>query len=96
MMLIEFYCFLGVAKIGYVLSPPYVIVDGKTNEKFGIYPDIIHDLAKRLNFTFDFVPSYDGKYGNLEANGSWNGLIQMILNKDIDFSMSLLSPTHDR
>ena len=36
-------------------------------------------LAKQLHFEYEYVLSEDGKFGSPTANGSWNGLIKMLL-----------------
>ena len=75
---------------------PYVGIDETTGRAFGIFPDILNEMSSVLNFTYEMVPSFDGNYGSVDSNGSWNGLIKMILDKRVDFSMSLLSVTYIR
>ena len=36
-------------------------------------------LASILEFDYDYVLSEDNKFGSPEANGTWNGLIKMLL-----------------
>ena len=38
--------------------------------------DLVKALAKKLKFKYKFHIVADGKYGNVDANGQWNGMIR--------------------
>ena len=84
-------------KVGYVHTSPYtgVGIDNEGNP-YGAIPEIINAIAKELNFTYDILPSPDGKFGTADANGSWNGLIRMVMDRKIDFTLSPTVRTHSR
>ena len=41
--------------------------------------ELVELLAAQLEFDYVYVLSEDNKFGSPEANGSWNGLIKMLL-----------------
>ena len=49
-----------------------------------MFPKIMKLLSKRMNFKLEFVPSVDGKWGKKSANGSWNGIVGMLIRKEVD------------
>ena len=57
---------------------------------------LFSSLEEILNFTSVMVPSFDGKYGIIDANGTWNGEIGRLDQHKIDFSINGLTVLHDR
>ena len=55
----------------------------------GLFLEPLNILAKKLNFTLALMPSKDGQYGAMDSNGTWNGLINMIINKETDIALIL-------
>lgn len=55
----------------------------KGNDRYeGFCMDLISEIAKLLNFTFEFELAPDGKYGNYDPKTkSWNGLIKELLDR---------------
>ena len=43
--------------------------------------DLLNIFAKRLNFTYDLFASPDGKYGAMNKDGTWNGMIGYVKDK---------------
>ncbi len=76
----------------------YVILDGNLSTSLprGFFIDILEPLAKRLNFTIDYVDSVDGHWGTLEESGVWNGLVGMLARGEADIVAAALSITLDR
>ena len=58
--------------------------DGAMTGATGFYPDIMSELMARLNFTLMYVPSKDGNWGTRTGNGSWNGLVSMLIDGEVD------------
>ena len=53
----------------------------KGNSRFeGFIPDMMDELATRLQFSYDLYLVPDGNFGSLMDNGEWNGMIQQVLN----------------
>lgn len=57
---------------------------------------LFSSLEEILNFTSVMVPSFDGKYGIIDANGTWNGEIGRLDQHKIDFSIMDLTVLYDR
>lgn len=46
------------------------------NDRFeGYMADILRLLADRLDFEYDLCLSTDGRYGDVDAEGRWDGVI---------------------
>ncbi|XP_041351058.1 glutamate receptor ionotropic, kainate 4-like [Gigantopelta aegis] len=64
-------------------------VDNAT-EYSGFSIDLLKALARRLNFTYEFVEPTHGTWGVLD-NGSWNGLVGMMERREADLALADLS-----
>ena len=88
----------------YVVSPPYVIVESNNvvheNENIklgGIIGEIWHnDLEKRMNFTTKIRPSPDNTWGALKPDGTWNGIINGLIQNRTQIGLSAFFITYDR
>ncbi|TRY61158.1 hypothetical protein TCAL_11076 [Tigriopus californicus] len=74
-------------KVGAIPGPNYF----ETGEDV----DRIRTLEKSLNFTASYVIPPDLAYGSI-INGTWNGLVQLLLDKAIDFGSPLMTQTLER
>ena len=72
--------------------------DGNPRSPYsGIFGDMMTRMAKKLNFTLAAKVPEDGKWGSFEADGStWNGMVRMLLEGDIDICTAGLSQTEER
>ena len=71
--------------------------DGAVDELVGIVGDLWHDvLEKSLNCTAKISVPPDGKWGNLEKDGSWSGLVRGLLEKRSQIVITSLYKTEDR
>ena len=50
----------------------------------GLFPDVWHSLQEILNFTYTLKPPPDNKWGSLQSNGQWNGMINELIQERID------------
>ena len=56
------------------------------NDRFtGYCKDLLEKIAKELQFDYDIKEPTDGLYGSMQADGSWNGMINMLI-KDVSFT----------
>lgn len=73
-------------------EPPFINIDKNCTRLdpsdktcySGLCIELVEKLAQELQFEYVFIESFDKKFGSPEANGSWNGLIKMLLDGDID------------
>ncbi|XP_037800534.1 probable glutamate receptor [Penaeus monodon] len=61
----------------------------------GPMANFLEVLAKSLNFTYSVVLG-DGYWGAPDANGTWNGMIGMLLREEADFGLGPFGMTHAR
>ncbi|XP_043794555.1 glutamate receptor ionotropic, kainate 2-like isoform X3 [Apis laboriosa] len=93
-------------KISTKLGPPYVmevtdsatrgiLIEQKRYEGFCV--DLIEEIAKLLNFKYEFELVPDGNYGTLnKETKQWNGLIRRLLDHDADLAICDLTITYER
>ena len=62
----------------------------------GLFLDPINILASKLNFTVNFMIPGDGAWGALNSNGTWTGMIGMLIKKEVDIAAADLSATEAR
>ncbi|PFX17107.1 Glutamate receptor ionotropic, kainate 3, partial [Stylophora pistillata] len=78
---------------------PFAIKRRKEDGGFfyeGYCIDLLNELARKLKFTYEVYISPDGKYGAENENGTWNGVINEILNERTDMAISALTITERR
>ena len=61
----------------------------------GFFIEPLNILAQKLNFSLKFMPSIDGQWG-ISINGTWNGLIGMLIRRQADIAAAGLSLTIER
>lgn len=47
----------------------------------GICINMLQELAKSFNFTYNLIEAPDRKFGSVDENGEWNGLVRMVMDK---------------
>lgn len=67
------------------------IIGGK-----GFFIDPLNILSKELNFSVKYMSSIDGQWGAMDINGTWNGLIGMLVRGQADMAAAGLSQTIER
>ncbi len=65
-------------------------------EERGILADVMQTLQNRLNFSTEIVFGPDDKYGTINPDGSWNGIVGQLQKHSIDLSTAGLTTTADR
>jgi len=49
--------------------------DGGSDEFVGFIPDLLNRLSEMVDFDYEIRLVSDGKYGEITADGHWNGMI---------------------
>ena len=62
----------------------------------GFLLEPLNMLATKLNFTIKLMPSKDGKWGTKDSNGTWNGMIGMLIKHQADMAGASLTITKER
>ncbi|CAD5215755.1 unnamed protein product [Bursaphelenchus xylophilus] len=68
--------------------------DGISYDGFCI--DLLKEMAKVLNFTFEIIEVEDGTYGVQDETGRWNGIIGVLQRHEADLSISAVTITYSR
>lgn len=58
--------------------------------------DPLNYLSNKLNFTIKYMHSIDGKWGGVNSNENWNGLIGMLVDGKCDIAAGALTRTKER
>ena len=53
-------------------------------------------LQEIMNFTYSVIEPPDGQYGALQPDGTWNGIIKLLANQDIDIGLTAFTITQER
>ena len=60
-----------------------------TNLADGKSMDILKQLSKMLNFKVRIFRRFDGKWGGIDKNGNWNGMISNLMSGEADIALAL-------
>ncbi|XP_045123834.1 probable glutamate receptor [Portunus trituberculatus] len=79
--------------------PPHILVtpgkDGAPTTAAGPMATFLENLAASLNFTYSVVQG-DGYWGAPTDNGTWNGMIGMVMRKEANMGLGPFGMTHAR
>lgn len=56
----------------------------------GIFPEVLSVLRSVMGFEVEFFRPEDGKWGSMEQNGTWNGIVGCLENGEADIRDMLL------
>ena len=62
----------------------------------GYFIEPIYYMAEKLNFTPKFLASVDNKWGGKDVNGTWNGMVGMLVKDEADIIAAGLTRTWER
>lgn len=57
----------------------------------GIFIEPLNILSSQLNFTLNLTASIDNKWGSVNADGAWNGMIGMVVRGEADIAAASLT-----
>ncbi|XP_076279785.1 ionotropic receptor 25a [Lasioglossum baleicum] len=79
-----------------VIHPPFVMFDEKKNEYYGFCIDLLNEIKDTVVFQYEIRETEDGRYGNLNPNGSWDGMMKELITKRADIALGSLWVTAER
>ncbi|XP_077457545.1 glutamate receptor ionotropic, delta-2 isoform X1 [Stigmatopora argus] len=89
-----------VLRVVTVLEEPFVMVSenvlGKPKKYQGFSIDVLDALSNYLGFKYEIYIAPDHKYGSLQPDGQWNGLMGELVFKRADIGLSALTITPER
>ena len=53
-------------------------------------------LQEIMNFTYTVIEPPDGQYGALQPDGTWNGMVKLLANQDIDIATTTFAVTQEQ
>ena len=80
------------------LWPIYVTIKGEDLNKTiygGSFMEVLDIVSQDLNFTYEVKIAPDGHWGS-KVNGTWNGIVGLLHNKQADISVAPLTTTPQR
>ena len=57
----------------------------------GIFVEVLEELSRLLNFSYTVSVPPDGKWGALEDDGSWSGMVGQLQREILDIGLHLRS-----
>ena len=49
-----------------------------------------------MNFTYTVIKPPDGQYGGIQPDGTWNGMVKLLANQDIDIAAATFAISQER
>ena len=49
-----------------------------------------------MNFTYTLIQPPDGQWGAIQPDGTWNGMVNLLANQEIDIAATLFAVTEER
>lgn len=62
----------------------------------GLALEILKHLREKMNFEIELIHSRDGNWGAVESDGTWNGMVGMLMDGSADICTTALSVTLER
>lgn len=86
-----------VYRIYTVAQAPFIIRDENSPKGFkGYCIDLIDEIAKIVGFDYDIKEVEDGKFGNMNEKGEWNGVVRKLIDKQADIGLGSMSVMAER
>ncbi|XP_067682757.1 glutamate receptor ionotropic, kainate 3-like [Haliotis asinina] len=83
--------------VGTLEWPPFVIrrVENGSVKFDGLCIQLLQELAKQLNFSYNLVEPEDREWSRI-LNGSWTGLVKLLVGGNVDMVVAPFTMTHSR
>jgi ionotropic glutamate receptor len=76
---------------------PFIIKDETAPKGYkGYCIDLIQRISEILNFDYEITPVSDQKFGNMDENGKWNGVVRELMDKRADIGLGSMSVMAER
>jgi len=80
-----------------VVQPPFIIRDETAPKGYkGYCIDLINDIAGIVRFDYDIKEVEDGRFGEMNDNGDWNGVVRKLVDKQADIGLGSMSVMAER
>lgn len=91
-----------LAKLNYriitVIKKPFVMYDNRTKKWTGYCIDLLEYIREAYEFDFNYTIEEvaDKRYGSMDDNGEWDGLVKELKDKKADIALGALPITAER
>ncbi|KAM7352126.1 LOW QUALITY PROTEIN: ionotropic receptor 25a-like [Cochliomyia hominivorax] len=93
----KFYKANTVYRIFTVVQAPFIIRDNTAPNGYkGYCIDLINEIADIVQFNYTVQEVEDGKFGNMNEKGEWNGVIRKLIDKEADIGLGSISVMAER
>ena len=58
--------------------------------------DLLNEIAKIVKFDYEIKEVEDGKFGNMDDRGEWNGIVRKLIDKQADIGLGSMSVMAER
>ncbi|XP_053959026.1 ionotropic receptor 25a isoform X1 [Anastrepha ludens] len=86
-----------VYRIFTVVQAPFIIKDENTPKGYkGYCIDLINEIAEIVHFDYTIQEVEDGKFGNMDEKGEWNGIVKKLMDKQADIGLGSMHVMAER
>ncbi|XP_001660418.2 ionotropic receptor 25a [Aedes aegypti] len=86
-----------VYRVYTVVQEPFIIRDPTAPKGFkGYCIDLLDEIAKIVKFDYEIKEVEDGKFGNMNEKGEWNGIVRKLIDKQADIGLGSMSVMAER
>ncbi|XP_046623427.1 ionotropic receptor 25a [Neodiprion virginianus] len=79
-----------------VAQAPFVIYDAETDTWSGYCIDLLDEIRDIVKFEYEIRQADDQRFGNMDDEGNWNGMIKELKEKRADIALGSLSVMAER
>ncbi|XP_053667056.1 ionotropic receptor 25a [Anopheles marshallii] len=86
-----------VYRVYTVVQAPFIMRDPAAPKGFkGYCIDLLNKIAEIVEFDYEIREVEDGKFGNMNENGEWNGIVRKLIDKQADIGLGSMSVMAER
>lgn len=86
-----------VYRVYTVEQAPFIIRDEKAPKGYkGYCIALLDEIANILKFDYEIFETTDGKFGNMNEQGEWNGVVRKLMDKHADIGLGSMSVMAER
>uniref|UniRef100_A0A182JSA2 Ionotropic glutamate receptor C-terminal domain-containing protein n=1 Tax=Anopheles christyi TaxID=43041 RepID=A0A182JSA2_9DIPT len=86
-----------VYRVYTVVQAPFIMRDPTAPKGFkGYCIDLLNKIAVIVEFDYEIREVEDGKFGNMNENGEWNGIVRKLIDKQADIGLGSMSVMAER
>lgn len=81
----------------YCQQPPFIIRDETVEKGYkGYCVDLLDEIASLVKFEYTIQEVEDKRFGSMDDNGEWNGIVRKLIDKQADIGLGSMSVMAER